>query len=44
MTILGLMMISEICIILFEDLLILVSQPSNSSGDGRLTLGLCETG
>ncbi|XP_071389112.1 F-box only protein 33 [Centroberyx affinis] len=26
------------------DLLILVSQPSDSSGDGGLTLGLCETG
>lgn len=44
MTILGLMMISEILSFSFKIFLILVSQPSDSSGDGGLTLGLCETG
>lgn len=45
MTILGLMIIYEILSFFsFKIFLILVSQPSDSSGDGGLTLGLCETG
>lgn len=44
MTILGLIMIYEILSFYFWDHVILVSQPSDSSGDDGLTLGLCETG
>lgn len=37
------MIYGNLIVFSFEIFLILVSQPSDSSGDGGLTLGLCET-